>query len=413
MLRKLLGEKTHTRIKDGFRGRPDVDLSGYAADRGLKFLGQSGANGYFGGLPIDKSMLWNAMRGTLPGGREGLLYHHVAILDSENTNGQFYGVRGQTVGGIEASDFIPFSELFKQKINYFRLPETRVGIRIPASAASLVSWHVARRQERARGSQSTNFLKERDLGHDSFRMVRNKLTDEDLLEQVVRGPLGPLLHQPQPLGIAFEYLFGQLFVTRQDFVTDPAELDAFCRMACGLADGIAALDPAGPIPPFDAPLPEPEWLEFVASRLDERHIEISSDAWREPMTAWALERGWRVEDPWAFHRAFGALPLPGRSFGVAAGDGIRVATACEQRVRDISPFKKEWPDAGLRVGCDMVLLPTTAADTTEPEGVADGNVRYAVRDGVLLVYGARPRYQFSAESMEQLIERAKALRDRL
>src|SRR4051794_14300356 len=410
MLRRLLGKDTADRIADGFRGRPDVDLTGYAESRGLTFTGQSGFGGYLGAFAFAAELQWNIMRGTLPGGRHGVLLHHVAILDPDSAQGQFYGKKAEKVGGIDAMDFVPLSDLFSPNVHFFRLPETKVAFRLPASVPSIVRFHVARRTERAHGRESANFLAQQGLGHDAWRLIADDRTDLDLLQRIVEGPLGAVLARDQPLGFTVEYAYGQLFVHRQDFLTEPDELDAFCRQAVELADGIAALDPPGPLPAdVEAPLGEPDWLAAVEARLDERHIDASSAAWLEPLVRYAHQHGMRVEDPFAFHAAFAALPVPGRAFGVAAGPGIRVASACERRIVDIDVYKKEWPDAGLTIGSDMVLLPTGAPDTDAPDGVKADGMRYAVRGGVLLVSAIRPRYQFSAESMDELIGRARAL----
>ena len=40
LLQRIAGDRTGGLIEDGFRGRPDVDLSGYAASRGLDFRGR-------------------------------------------------------------------------------------------------------------------------------------------------------------------------------------------------------------------------------------------------------------------------------------------------------------------------------------------------------------------------------------
>lgn len=410
MLRKLLGKSTATRIADGFRGRPDVDLSGYAASRGLDFRGQAGIAGYFGAFTFTSELQWNVIRGVLPGGRNGVLLHHVGVLDPHSSSGQFYGKKSEKVGGISAADFIPLSDLFSPSVEFFRLPETRIAFRLPASVSTLVGFHVARRGERARGRSSADFLATRGLGHEEWRLIADDKADPDLLERVVRGPLGDALASSGALGFTVEYAFGQLLVTRQDFLSDPDDLDAFCRGAVAIADGIAALDPPGAVPTdFDAPLPEPYWLASVSALLDERHIHASSGAWLEGMVAYALQRGMTVEDPAAFHSAFAALPLPGAAFGVAAGPGIRVAAACERRIKDIDVYKKQWPDAGLVIGCNMVLMPTRAADTEPGDGLIHPGARYAVRDGVLLVYGVRPTWQFQAQAMDELIAIARSL----
>lgn len=410
MLRRLLGKDTAGRIGDGFRGRPDVDLSGYAASRGLDFRGQSSLAGYLGAFTFTPELQFNVLRGVLPGGRSGVLLHHVAILDPESASGQFYGKRTEKVGGLAAADFIPLTDLFSPNVHFFRLPETRIAFRLPASVSTLASFHVARRTERARGRASDDFLAARGLQLDEWRLIADRRADLDLLERVVRGPLGDALVRSDALGFTVEFAFGQLLVTRQDFLADFDELDAFCREAVAIADGIAALDPPGPPPAdFDVALPEPAWLASVAASPDERYIDASSGAWLEPLFAYAQERSMRVEDPASFHSAFASLPLPGAGFGVAAGPGIRVAAACERRIKDIDVYKKQWPDAGLAVGCNMVLMPTSAPDTEPGDGVPHAGARHAVRNGVLLLYAIRPTWQFHAEAMDELVAAAHAL----
>ena len=68
---------------DAKRRRPDVDLSGYAARRGLDMLGSRNAAGFFAALPLDEQLQFNVLRGPLPGGDQGLLFHHVLPLPVE------------------------------------------------------------------------------------------------------------------------------------------------------------------------------------------------------------------------------------------------------------------------------------------------------------------------------------------
>src|SRR5947208_6805887 len=70
-------------VADARRRRPDVDLSGYAARRGLDMLGSRNAAGFFAALPLDEQLQFNVLRGPLPGGDQGLLFHHVLPLPVE------------------------------------------------------------------------------------------------------------------------------------------------------------------------------------------------------------------------------------------------------------------------------------------------------------------------------------------
>src|SRR5690242_4268834 len=67
-------------VADAKRRRPDVDLSDYAARRGLEMLGSRNAAGFFAALPLDEQLQFNVLRGELPGGEQGILFHEVLAL---------------------------------------------------------------------------------------------------------------------------------------------------------------------------------------------------------------------------------------------------------------------------------------------------------------------------------------------
>src|SRR5918995_5350274 len=78
-------------IADGFRGRPDVDLAAYAASRGLAHRGSATQVDYIPAFPLTSELQFNVMRGALPGGEQGVLYHEVDLLDEATASGTFYG----------------------------------------------------------------------------------------------------------------------------------------------------------------------------------------------------------------------------------------------------------------------------------------------------------------------------------
>jgi hypothetical protein len=78
-------------IADGFRGRSDVDLTPYATSRGLAHRGGATQVDYIPAFPLTSELQYNVMRGTLPGGEQGVLYHEVDLLDEATAAGTFYG----------------------------------------------------------------------------------------------------------------------------------------------------------------------------------------------------------------------------------------------------------------------------------------------------------------------------------
>src|SRR4051794_8675957 len=112
LLRRIAGERTGALIEDGFRGAPDVDLSGYAASRDLDFRGQATQLGYLAAFPWAEELMFNVMRGELPGGERGVLLHEVKLFE-EDTPGSFYGTKTKTAG-FKAWHLLPGAGMFGQ-----------------------------------------------------------------------------------------------------------------------------------------------------------------------------------------------------------------------------------------------------------------------------------------------------------
>src|SRR5689334_14386594 len=86
-------------IADGFRGAPDVDLADYAAARGLEQRGSTTQLPVMAAMPMSEELQFNVLRGVLPGGEEGVLFHEVKAYE-EGTNGTFYGQKTRGRGGM-------------------------------------------------------------------------------------------------------------------------------------------------------------------------------------------------------------------------------------------------------------------------------------------------------------------------
>ena len=89
---------------DAKRGRPSWDAQGYAAERGLEFRGSGAFVGFRGVMPLSDDRIFNAVRGRLPGGQPGILFHELMLLAAlagkvTGVSGSLYHVR------IETEDF--------------------------------------------------------------------------------------------------------------------------------------------------------------------------------------------------------------------------------------------------------------------------------------------------------------------
>jgi hypothetical protein len=64
------------------KDRPDGDLTEYAASRGLEFKGSRPQMGYTAAFPMTPELTFNVVRGTLPGGEEGVVFHEVKLRNA-------------------------------------------------------------------------------------------------------------------------------------------------------------------------------------------------------------------------------------------------------------------------------------------------------------------------------------------
>ena len=87
------------------------------------------------------------MRGALPGGEQGVLYHEVDLLDEETAAGTFYGQK-VSLSQARPEDLISLTGITGEPIRYFKVPQTTAAIRIPQAQGPLVGFDVGRSSER-------------------------------------------------------------------------------------------------------------------------------------------------------------------------------------------------------------------------------------------------------------------------
>jgi hypothetical protein len=123
------------------------------------------------------------------------------------------------------------------------------------------------------------------------------------------------LHRLPHAFVQVEVAAGHLAVVRNGYAR-PAELDALVDTAGVLGRALrSAVAAPGDRDPATA-LPPPRWADPEAPG---ERSDAWSEGWWDAYRTVARQRGLRLEDPAAFHRAFPDQPVPGRAQGVLRG----------------------------------------------------------------------------------------------
>jgi hypothetical protein len=393
------------------------DLTAYAAARGLERRGCRPQMGYLlATCPWHERLLVDVARGELPGGSTGVVAYEARPFAQEMSwlfpTGDEGGAKGflrdLTPGWRELSP-VPIPSW---RTRYIIVPFTVAGARVNHTGA-VSGLRVIRTYER--GTQSTEATWTRrpldDLGlHDWVAEVR-KRSDEAVVEEILRGPVREALSVEHGPCFEIEIGYGQVVVCQQGFLGGHEELDALAATASLVAEGVRSIVArVRPPRPFAEALPEPEWLAQVAALPGDKHTFWPVGALLERVYAVAGERDMALEDSFAFHAAFANLPVPGEAFGVLRGplpgtDGIHGRLAlCAERPMQLPVDLPHWlDDAGGDVGCDVAMLSAaSAAASTAGDGERVEDLRIAVRDGVLLAWRRRPRWQADGPALDRL-----------
>ena len=421
-------------IADGFRGRPDTDLAPYAAARGLEHHGGRTLLDYIPAFPLTSELQFNVMRGTLPGGEDGVLFHEVKLLDEEVASGTFYGQKVSLSQG-RAQDLVALTGITGEPVRYFKVPHTTAAVRVPQAQGLLVGIDVGRSSERvlhaapegeafkAGFTLDLSFLRRGkkkkaadepllqgpqpfigrqldDLGLPAWRVAYRGRAHRDTVAEVLAGPMRELLTAGgPPLGFRITFAYGVLVVTQQHFLRDDDELDMLAGRASWLAGRIRAICQANAKPqPFDAELPPPPW----AAKIDTAPSETFQGTDNQDLGGFhaiARERGLASEDPFEFHRAFGDLPVPGEAYGVMRGrlpgtsQSGRVVSSVERVMSGPPAYWDRVLDELPHGPCghDTVLIPVRpdAPDAHPDAGMRWGDGAFAVRRGVLVAWQPR------------------------
>ena len=408
-------------VADAKRGRPEVDLGGYAAERGLEVFDGVMAGGFRAALPAFPEYRFNVLRGLLPGGAYGLLFHELMEVPhrgSASISGSLYGVVAKTPGRWSPRDLLPD----RHDIPYIgaflnpredKSPRTAFDTESVWIPCTVATTHVPEatlplhffRLDRRRHHFPYDFDNHRKLdgvGFPGWHMRADPEPSDALLGRLLGGALGDLLRRREDGFFQLLVLRGTLIVRRNGFANDPAALDGLASDAGLAAEAVrgACLAEAQPRP-FGEALPEPqEMAESEAPALS-----TTPSFWMDRFHELATRLGLELEDPAAYHRAFPSLPVPGRAAAVMRGK--LPGAASEGR---LAYHAERSPRLTNEMRGAVILQASASAQPTPPGGVRDldRSLVYDVRDGLASLWSLRTATVELSEE-DDLIARALTL----
>ncbi len=306
-------------VEDAKRRRPDVDLSGYAAARGLDFRGSAVSSGFRATTAIWPQYVFNSMRGVLPGGEFGVLQHELEELEVgergfEGIGGPFFAVsykrKQSLLSFLNIGDRGPKEGPFAKSAAY--VPITKAVIRLPEAALS-PRMRVLR-DDRLPASAT---VKLEQYGVPGYLLDWSELWPDDVVADLFGGAVGAVLAELEYPYVELQIHEATVALACNGYLRDDAALDRFVDRASRLAQGVRDVARAWHRPrPFDDALPPPPWGE---PRNPESEIEIYAQQLRPEFERVAGELGLAPEDPVEYHRAFPRVPVPGTALGVMRG----------------------------------------------------------------------------------------------
>jgi hypothetical protein len=385
-------------VADAHRRHPETGTGEYAAVRGLEVLGSNAAAGYFAAMPGQDDLQFNVLRGVLPGGEYGIVFHELlaweAVAGEPAGNGTFYGVEynwGNFFSKPDRHTFLQAIPILRDIVerpadpdapeDTFGIPVTTGATLVPEATAA-GDWSIDN-QPKPLVAPGRTKLKEHGLpGWDLMGADELPTT---FVEDLLAGPaLRSVLERERKRPFfQVELRRGTLSVRCNGWLRDAALLDELAEELSALAGEVraAGLEVADPRP-FADPLPAADWPPEGVSI----SARFPPDPWLVPLHAFAREHGLVIEDRRHYHAAFPTLPVPGRVIAVMRGR--LPGTDLVGRLA----WHAERPEATRNVGRNAVLLPAApGAEETPPGGVRAevGDLRLFVRGGVFAAWTRR------------------------
>ena len=410
-------------VGDAKKGRPDFDLRGYAEERGLEFLHQADPPlaGWKQALPRFPEYAFNMVRGQLPGGHYGLMWHEAWEIqgdaDSESNHfdvpGDYYGVYFKGVGSATWASFLPWigwmfskdrSHVLEEPfgLNRIWVPTTVVAMHVSEPIG--VAPHFAFLQGKRCGWRVGRKLD--DLGLPDTRVIAEPELPEDLLTAFTQDP-----HRFVHLGwvggyFGVRFQCGTLMMRRNGFLREPAMLDKFAGDASAVAAQFAdACRPRAQPRAFEDELPARVLDDVIDLTKAPDPFGIPAGEWQKGFRDYAERHGLVHEEPRAFHLAFPQLPSPGQAAAVMRGN--LPGTSRPGRVVYYSehPVREKQNVRGA-------IVFRTGHENTPPAGVVDNDngLVFEARDGIGVMW-SKPSWGWKWAYKDDFVPRAVALAD--
>jgi hypothetical protein len=392
-------------IEDAKRGRPSFDTRAYAAEHGLEYFDEPKMlGGWKQAMSRFREYMHNQMRGPLPGGRYGVLFHEAFEIasrgDGENNRfdipGGYHSVFVKNTGSATWLNLIPFiGWMFSKDRRNDDVPFGNSRIWVPCTVAAVhvpevtgvAGKFLVHRAERMPGD-GTDLAR---VGLPRVEIRAPESVPDDLIDQLMSGPHKDFQHS-WPGGYLEVRFGGGTLVVRRNGYLPVEEMDRLARETNALADHFAAVcGPRNDPKPFEAELPPAVFdpSNFLAP--------MPPGEWQLGAQAYAEKHGLVHEDPGAFNLAFPTLPHPGEAVAVMrAADGSRVVYYAEHPVHEKQSVR------------GALLLKTSAPDTPPGgERIPDQSLVLEVKDGIAVIWSLET-WGWKWSNEDTLIDRARA-----
>jgi hypothetical protein len=385
-------------VSDAHRRHPEADLRAYADARDLEALGSRSAAGYFAAMPGHEDLQFNVLRGALPGGEHGIVFHELLAwgvqADRPTGGGTFWGVtldQGKLFRRPDRYTVLRAIPIVGDLIERppdpdsaeaaFGIPVTTAATLVPEATAP-GDWSI---DNRPRPLVAPGRVRLKERGHPGWDLVSDDELPAPFVERLLAGPgvRSELERERERPFFQVRARRGTLTVRCNGWASEPERLDELTGALGAVAPDVraAGLDVADPRP-FTDPLPAADWPPEGVSM----SARFPPDPWLSPLHAFARQHWLTIEDRRLYHAAFPTLPVPGRV--IAMMRGTLPGTDLVGRLA----WHAERPESTRNVGRNAVLLPAAPrVEETPPGGVkaGSGDLRLSVRDGIFAAWSRR------------------------
>jgi hypothetical protein len=192
-----------------------------------------------------------------------------------------------------------------------------------ADAASVPAKRADRRASPAlrldtrRSSPPFSFTNRTRLGVGDWSLWCEPKPEPETVQRLVAEPVAGLLREHSGDGLFQAVMWWGTLVVRRNGFLRPDGLDELARAAGVIAERVRAVCGSLAEPkPFETRLPPPP----ANGARDLPPGFHPGEAWRTRAVEVAERHGLALEDPFAYHRAFPALPVPGTAYLVMRGE---------------------------------------------------------------------------------------------